>query len=96
MLALTFFAFTTILGWNYYSEKCLEYLIGRRNERVITIYRIVYVLVVFAGPYLTVSAVWSIADICNGLMAIPNIIALILLSPMVACSTLEYFRNSKD
>ena len=76
MTALTFFAFTTILGWNYYSEKCLEYLVGSKRPWVFALYRMAYVAVVCAGPYLTVSAVWGIADIFNGLMAFPNLIAL--------------------
>lgn len=91
MLSLSFFAFTSILGWSYYSEKCLEYLTARRSRAAIQIFRIAYSTVIFIGPYLTVSAVWCIADIFNGLMAIPNLIALILLSPVVATCSREYF-----
>jgi AGCS family alanine or glycine:cation symporter len=91
MISLTFFAFTTILGWNYYSEKCLEYLIGTGRRKIIAAFRVLYVAMVFAGPYLTVSAVWGIADVMNGLMAFPNLIALILLSPVVARVSREYF-----
>lgn len=94
MICLAFFAFTTILGWDYYSERCLEYL-SNRNKPLVKIYRWVYVLAVFVGPYLTVSAVWTIADIFNGLMAIPNVIALIALGGVVAKETREYFKNSK-
>ena len=83
MTALTFFAFTTILGWDYYSEKCLEYLLGQRRKAFVKVYRMLFVAVVFIGPYLTVSAVWGIADVFNGLMAFPNLIALVLLSPVV-------------
>ena len=90
MMALTFFAFTTILGWNYYSEKCLEYLVGSKRPWVFALYRMAYVAVVCAGPYLTVSAVWGIADIFNGLMAFPNLIALVLLSPVVWRVTKDY------
>ena len=93
MVALTFFAFTTILGWDYYSERCLEYLVGRKNKLAVYIYRALYVAVVFVGPYLTVSAVWGIADVFNGLMAFPNLIALILLSPTVGRLTRDYFRR---
>ena len=93
MIALTFFAFTTILGWDYYSERCLEYLVGRKNKTTIYVYRALYVLVVFIGPYLTISAVWGIADVFNGLMAFPNIIALVLLSPTVGRLTRDYFRR---
>lgn len=94
MVCLAFFAFTTILGWDYYSERCLEYL-SNRNKALVKAYRWVYVLAVFIGPYLTVSAVWTIADIFNGLMAIPNVIALIALSGVVAKETKEYFENYK-
>ncbi len=94
-IALAFFAFTTILGWDYYSEKCLEYLVGSENRLAILIYRVLYVLVVFVGPYLTVSVVWGIADTFNGLMAFPNLIALILLSPTVARCTRDYFARLK-
>ncbi|MBQ6814461.1 MAG: alanine:cation symporter family protein [Lachnospiraceae bacterium] len=90
MICLVFFAFTTILGWNYYGEKCLEYLSNGSNTAV-KVYRWLYVLAVFIGPYMTVSAVWTIADIFNGLMAIPNIIALFALSGVVAKETKEYF-----
>ena len=93
MSALTFFAFTTILGWSYYSERCLEYLVGSNRTRVIKAYRLVYVAVVFCGPYLTVSAVWGIADVFNGLMAFPNLVALVLLSPVVWRITKDYFER---
>ena len=93
MTSLTFFAFTTILGWDYYSEKCLEYLVGSKRQNVIKIYRFIYVLVVFIGPYLTVSAVWGIADVFNGLMAFPNLVALVLLSPVVARTTRDFFKR---
>lgn len=93
MVCLAFFAFTTILGWNYYSEKCLQYLIGGKNKAVLMTYRVIYILAVFFGPYLTVAAVWNIADIFNGLMAFPNIIALILLCGVVRRDTKEYFKK---
>ena len=93
MVALTFFAFTTILGWDYYSEKCLEYLVGPRRQWAVRLYRLLYVLVVFIGPYLTVKVVWDMADVFNGLMAFPNLVALLLLSPMVMRTTREYFRR---
>jgi AGCS family alanine or glycine:cation symporter len=93
MVALTFFAFTTILGWDYYSEKCLEYLVGTKNKTAVYVYRALYVLVVLVGPYLTVSAVWGLADVFNGLMAFPNLVALVLLSPTVGRLTRDYFRR---
>ncbi len=97
--ALVFFAFTTILGWAYYSEKCLQYLIGRRDKKAILTYRWLYIFAIFVGPYLTVSAVWTSADIFNGLMAFPNLIALILLSGIVANETktfLAKFKGDKE
>ena len=90
MACLVFFAFTTILGWDYYSEKCLEYLTGGRM-RFVKAYRWLYILAVAIGPYMTISAVWTIADITNGLMAIPNCISLIVLSGLVAKETKAYF-----
>ena len=91
MLCLTFFAFTTILGWNYYSERCLEYLTG--SQKAVKIFRYIYIIAVFIGPYMTVSAVWNIADIFNGLMAFPNLIALFALSEIVGKETREYFKK---
>ena len=89
MVCLVFFAFTTILGWSYYSERCLSYLLGKKSSiRSTLVFRIIYICAVFIGPYLTVSAVWNIADIFNGLMAIPNVIALIALSGITAKETL--------
>lgn len=94
MLCLAFFAFTTILGWDYYSERCLEYLTG--SQKAVKIYRYIYILAVFIGPYMTVSAVWNIADIFNGLMAFPNLIALFALSGIVGKETKEYFAKKKN
>ena len=96
MLSLTFFAFTTILGWDYYSEKCLEYLVGSHRMGIVKIYRLLYVAVVFIGPYLTVSVVWGIADTFNGLMAFPNLVALVLLSPVVWRVTKDYLERRAD
>lgn len=95
MLCLVFFAFTTILGWDYYSERCLEYLSGG-NKKSILIYRWLYIIAVFIGPYMTVSAVWTIADIFNGLMAIPNMIAIFALNGVVVKETRDFFRRQKE
>ncbi len=92
MLCLIFFAFTTILGWDYYGERCVEYLFNR-NKNVVMSYRWLYILAVFIGPYMTVEAVWNIADIFNALMAFPNLIALIALSGVVARETKVYFKK---
>ena len=91
MLCLVFFAFTTILGWDYYSERCLEYLSGK-NDKAVKLYRWLYILAVFIGPYMTVKAVWTIADIFNGLMAIPNMIAIFALSGVVVKETKDFFK----
>ena len=90
MVCLAFFAFTTILGWDYYSEKCLEYLSNGRMKFVM-FYRVLYIAMIAIGPYFTVDAVFTIADITNGLMAIPNCVALIVLSGVVAKETKAYF-----
>ncbi len=94
-IALVFFAFTTILGWAYYSEKCLQYLVGRKSKKAILTYRWLYIFAIFIGPYLTVSAVWTSADIFNGLMAFPNLVALILLSGIVANETKTFLAKFK-
>lgn len=94
MICLVFFAFTTILGWDYYSERCLEYLTGHK-QKVVKVYRWIYIACVFIGPYMTVKAVWTIADIFNGLMAIPNLIALLALSGVVAKETKKYLDGLK-
>lgn len=94
MLCLVFFAFTTILGWNYYSERCLEYLTGG-NRHAVRVYRWLYILAVFIGPYMTVKAVWIIADIFNGLMAIPNMIALFALSGVITREVQRFTQSMK-
>jgi AGCS family alanine or glycine:cation symporter len=94
MLCLIFFAFTTIIGWNYYSERCVEYL-TKGNQKVVHIYRWLYILSVFIGPYMTVKAVWGIADIFNGLMAFPNLVALFALSGVVIKESQDYFQRVK-
>lgn len=95
MICLAVFAFTTILGWNYYSERCLSYLTGSKKN-VTAVYKWVYIAAVFIGPYLTVEAVWKLADIFNGLMALPNIVALIGLSGVVASETKDYLTRLKE
>lgn len=95
MICLVLFGFTTILGWDYYGERCLEYFSGG-NMKAVRVYRWLYILAVFIGPYMTVSAVWTIADIFNGMMAIPNMIALVALSGVVAKETRDYFKRLKE
>ena len=89
MLCLVFFAFTTILGWDYYGERCVEYLFNK-NKGVVKGYRWLYIIAVFIGPYMTVAAVWNIADIFNALMAFPNLIALLVLNGVVVKETKEF------
>ena len=95
MICLVFFAFTTILGWNYYGERCVEYLFNR-NKKVVKTYRWLYILAVFIGPYMTVAAVWMIADIFNALMAIPNLIALLALNGVVVKESRDYFARLRQ
>ncbi len=95
MVCLVFFAFTTILGWNYYGERCTEYLCNGKKTGVM-IYRYLYILAVIIGPYMTVKAVWTIADIFNGLMALPNLIAIIALSGIVASETKKFFSKENQ
>lgn len=95
MISLGFFAFTTILGWDYYAERCLEYLVGKKKG-IIMAYRFLYIVVVAIGPYLTVSVVWGLADVFNGLMAFPNLVALVLLSPVVWRTTKEFLAKCRE
>ncbi len=83
-IGLVFFAFTTILGWSYYGEKCFTYLFGVRGVRI---YRLIYILLVGAGAFLTLDMIWILADIVNGLMAVPNLIGLIGLRHVVIAET---------
>ncbi len=94
MVCLVLFAFTTILGWDFYSERCIEYL-SKGNMTPVKVYRWLYILAVFCGPYMTVSAVWTIADIVNGLMAIPNIISLLILSGTIVKLTNDFFSGKR-
>ena len=87
---LVLFAFTTIIGWSYYGERCAEYLFG---VKCIMPYRIIYIILVGLGVFLKLDMVWVIADIVNGLMAIPNLIALIGLSGVVVAETKLYFEH---
>ena len=90
MVSLVLFGFTTILGWDYYSERCIEYLSGGKMG-VVKVYRWLYILAVFIGPYMTISQVWTIADIFNALMAIPNCICLIALVGVIAKLSKDFF-----
>ena len=89
-VGLTLFAFSTILGWNYYGERCIEYLLG---TKAISPYRIVFTLIIASASFLKLESIWALADISNGLMAFPNLIALVLLSPVVVKETKMYFAH---
>jgi len=92
-IALLIFTFTTILGWSYYGEKCWIYLAGRKT---VLPFRILWVLAVFGGAVFQLDFVWLLADTLNALMAIPNLIALLLLSPVVIKLTKDYFDKNKQ
>lgn len=97
MICLVFFAFTTILGWNYYSERCLEYMTGnsRKTNQILSAYRWLYILAILIGPFMTISAVWTIADIFNALMALPNLVAILFLSGVVVRETKKFLSKEK-
>ncbi len=91
-ISLALFAFTTILGWAYYAEKCWEYLIGTVSAIP---FRIVWTVAVFFGATLSLDFAWLVADTLNALMAIPNLISLLLLSPVIAQLTRDYFAEER-
>jgi len=90
---LIIFAFTTILGWSYYGERCAEYVLG---IKAILPYRLLWVIATLTGALIKLGLVWTLADVLNGLMAIPNLIALLLLSPVIFSVTREYFSNETE
>ena len=92
-LSLVLFAFTTILGWSYYGERCFEFIF--KSTKFLPLYRLIFVVMVALGGYLTLDVVWKIADIVNGLMALPNLIALLVLSPIIFKETKSYFERHK-
>ena len=89
---LVVFAFTTILGWSYYGERCAEFIFG---EKIILPYRILWIIAVYIGASQKVNFIWLLADVMNGFMAIPNLIALALLSPVIFKITKEYFAKEQ-
>ncbi|WP_105144269.1 alanine/glycine:cation symporter family protein [Streptococcus suis] len=91
-ISLVLFAYTTILGWSYYGERCIEFLFGTKS---ILPYRLVFVTMVALGGFLKLDLIWTIADIVNGLMALPNLIALLALSPVIIKETRQYFAKKK-
>ena len=93
-LSLVLFAFTTILGWSYYGERCFEFIF--KSTKFLPLYRLIFVVMVALGGYLTLDVVWKIADIVNGLMALPNLVALLVLSPIIFKETKSYFECHKS
>ena len=92
-IGLLFFAFTTIIGWNYYGERCTEYLLG---VKAIKPYRYIFILLVAIGALLHLDLIWLIADIVNGLMAVPNLIGLLGLRQVIVMETRAYFSDEND
>lgn len=92
-ICLVLFAFTTILGWNYYGERCIEFLFGVKGIKP---YRLIFILMVALGGFLQIQLIWTIADIVNALMAFPNLIALLALSGVVVKETKLYFAHLKE
>jgi AGCS family alanine or glycine:cation symporter len=91
-LCVALFVFTTMLGWSYYGERCAEFLLG---PKIILPFRVLWVIGIFVGTQMSLDLVWKMTDALNGLMAIPNLIALILLAPIVFRLTREYFEKEQ-
>ena len=94
MACLCFFAFATVIGWNFYAEACLRYLVGD-NRRAGRIYRMAYLLVIALSPYITAAAAWEMADILNAVMALPNLAALLLLQKDVVADSKRWLSTHK-
>ncbi len=92
-VGLAFFAFSTILGWSYYGEKCFGYLF---KQEAVKYYRFVFVLAIFVGAITELSIVWGVADVFNGLMAVPNLIGLLGLSGVVVAETRRFLKVAKE
>ena len=92
VVGIVAFAYSTVLGWSYYGERCIEYLFG---QKMMVPYRILFLLVILVGPVLSLTIVWDIADILNALMAIPNLIGVLLLSKVVAKETDYYHYGNR-
>ena len=92
-VCLSMFAFSTMLGWSYYGEKSIEYLLG---ERFILPYRIVFIVAIFFGAIRSLDFVWGLSDVMNGLMALPNLVGLLLLSGVIARETRDFFQRTGE
>jgi AGCS family alanine or glycine:cation symporter len=92
-ISLAMFAFSTMLGWSYYGEKSIEYLMG---ERAVMPYRVVFIFAIFFGALRSLDFVWTVSDVMNGLMALPNLVGLLLLSGVIVRETSEYFKRTGE
>jgi AGCS family alanine or glycine:cation symporter len=92
-LCIALFAFTTMLGWSYYGERCAQFLLG---PKVVLPFRVLWVVGIFLGTQMSLGLVWKMSDALNGMMAIPNLIALLLLSPVVFKLTRQYYQQATD
>ena len=90
VLGIISFAYSTILGWSYYGERCIEYCLGKK---ALMPYRVIYVAVAAIAPIIALDLVWSVADILNAFMAVPNLVAVLLLSPVIVRETKKYIHN---
>jgi len=93
-VGLIFFSFTTIIGWNYYGERCLVYLTG--GVKWTNAYKLLYIGCIAAAPFLSLEPIWVLADITNALMAFPNLIGILGLSPVVIYETRKFFKELKE
>ena len=87
VIGIIYFAYSTVLGWAYYGERCVEYFAGKKG---LIPYRAIYIVIAAIAPVASLNLVWTIADILNALMAIPNLIAVLLLSPVIVQETKKY------
>ena len=92
VIGIVAFAYSTVLGWSYYGERCVEYLFGTKG---MIPYRIFFILVLLIAPVISLDLVWTLSDIFNSLMAIPNLVALILLSGVVVKETNYYLYGNR-
>ena len=91
-MGIVLFAFSTILGWSYYGERCIEYLFGRKG---VLPYKLIFVAILLITPITALDFVWTMSDIFNALMALPNIIAVIALSPVIVKETNYYLYGKR-
>ncbi|HQN47708.1 MAG TPA: alanine:cation symporter family protein, partial [Rugosibacter sp.] len=91
-IATALFAYSTLIGWNYYGEKAIEYIFG---PKAIPSYRVLFVSLVVVGSLTSLEFVWNFSDLMNGLMAVPNLIALLILSPVIRRETERYFKEKR-